>query len=349
MPWARSCRRERPRVGPVQLAVAAVRRLESEPDPRDAQLDEFPQLVFRHGVGRREDVERPGLAVRLHQLEQFHRPLAVEQEVLVHHEEGGQAEFLLRLAHHLEQVGAVVEEADRLALAAEEGRRGAEVAPDRAADRRDDRRRPSRSMGHGKSHDAEAERRGDRRVDDRLRGILAEVGAHPGDALALDQMIGIDEALDPGNGRDVTADDDLRVWRVLANEAAHLADLPDVDDDPRDADDVVALVRQFADEARPAGKVEQRRGSGDVVLDELDAPRTVEHPQREGSLLARDLVLVELHRVDGPAAELVVLRVRAEDRGEQDACVNALGMLCLCHRSSLSTEWSPDPIPGRFG
>ena len=105
---------------------------------------------------------------------------------------------------------------------------------------------------------------------------------------------------------------------MLAHEAAHLADLPDVDDDPRDADDVVALVRELADEARTGREIEQRRWRGDVVLDEHDAPRTVEHPQRERALLAGHLVLVQLHRVDRPAAELVVLRVGPEYRGEED-------------------------------
>ena len=45
-----------------------------------------------------------------------------------------------------------------------------------------------------------------------------------------------------------------------------------------------------------------------------------------GSLLARHLVVVQLHGVDGAAAELVVLRVGTENRAEQNAGARALRM-----------------------
>jgi hypothetical protein len=38
-------------------------------------------------------------------------------------------------------------------------------------------------------------------------------------------------------------------------------------------------------------------------------PRAVKHAQREAILLARNLVVVELHRIDGTAAKFIVLRV----------------------------------------
>ena len=50
----------------------------------------------------------------------------------------------------------------------------------------------------------------------------------------------------------------------------------------------------------------------------------MEHAQREGTLRARHLVVVELHRVDGAAAELVVLRVGAENGGQQNSGVGRL-------------------------
>ena len=46
------------------------------------------------------------------------------------------------------------------------------------------------------------------------------------------------------------------------------------------------------------------------------------------------------------AAELVVLGIGPEDRGEEDSGVNALGMSCLCHDSDFL--WQP-PGPRRFG
>ena len=49
------------------------------------------------------------------------------------------------------------------------------------------------------------------------------------------------------------------------------------------------------------------------------APRAVRHPQRERSLRARHLVVVQLHRVDRAAAELVVPRERTEDGREKNA------------------------------
>ena len=52
----------------------------------------------------------------------------------------------------------------------------------------------------------------------------------------------------------------------------------------------------------------------------------MEHAQREAALRARDLVVIELHRIDGAAAEFVVLRVRAEDRTQQNAGAGSLGM-----------------------
>ena len=61
-----------------------------------------------------------------------------------------------------------------------------------------------------------------------------------------------------------------------------------------------------------------RAWCGDDLLDHHDAPRAVKHPQREAALHARYLIVVELHRVDGAAAEFVILREWAEDRGKED-------------------------------
>ena len=41
------------------------------------------------------------------------------------------------------------------------------------------------------------------------------------------------------------------------------------------------------------------------------------HPQRERPLRARHLVVIQLERVDRPAAELVVSREGTEDRRQQ--------------------------------
>ena len=50
----------------------------------------------------------------------------------------------------------------------------------------------------------------------------------------------------------------------------------------------------------------------------------MEHAQREAALRAGDLVVIELHGIDGPAAKFVVLRIRPEDRTQQDASATSL-------------------------
>src|SRR5271167_4371388 len=52
----------------------------------------------------------------------------------------------------------------------------------------------------------------------------------------------------------------------------------------------------------------------------------MEHAQREAALGASDLVVIELHGVDGAAAKFVVLRIRSEHRTQQDASVTSLGV-----------------------
>src|SRR5262249_53938202 len=67
-------------------------------------------------------------------------------------------------------------------------------------------------------------------------------------------------------------------------------------------------------------------GRRNVGLDQHDAPGPVEHAQREAALRAGYLVVIKLHRVDGAAAELIVLRVRPKDRSQQNAGACALWM-----------------------
>ena len=63
----------------------------------------------------------------------------------------------------------------------------------------------------------------------------------------------------------------------------------------------------------------------------------MKHPQGERALHAGDLVVIELHRIDGPAAVLVVLSIRPEHRGQQDAGAHSFGVLLKTHDDS-----SPD-------
>ncbi len=198
----------------------------------------------------------------------------------------------------------------------------------------------------GEPHDAEAERRREGGWAMGCEGSSPRIRRIHATPSPFTKWSASTHPLDARESRDVPAYDDRRVRRVLAHEAAHLADLADVDDDSRDADDVVAAAGELARRSAHGWEVEQRRWRGDVVLDELDAPRPVEHPKRERALFAGHLVLVPLHRVDGPAAELVVLGVRPEYRREEDSGVNALGMSCLCHDADLLWQ---TPGPQEFG
>ena len=79
-------------------------------------------------------------------------------------------------------------------------------------------------------------------------------------------------------------------------------------------------------EGRARGEIEHRARRRDIFLDHHDPPRAVKHAQGEWTLLASDLVVIQLHGVDGAAAEPVVLRVGAENGGQQDAGLGTFGM-----------------------
>ena len=86
------------------------------------------------------------------------------------------------------------------------------------------------------------------------------------------------------------------------------------------------MCSQFALKRLQGREVEQRAGRGDVLLDHHQPPRAMEHAQREAALLAGDLVVIKLHRIDGAAAEFVVLRVRTENGGEKNSGLFSFGM-----------------------
>ena len=85
-------------------------------------------------------------------------------------------------------------------------------------------------------------------------------------------------------------------------------------------------VGQFPRKGLAGGEIQHRARRGDVLLDHHDAPGAVETAQRECTLAARHLVVIELHRVDRAAAESIVLRVRSEHGREQDPGLGAFGM-----------------------
>ncbi len=252
-----------------------------------------------------------------HPGEQIHGALLLQQEVLVHDEERLHLPRGLRLLHHPEQFFAGLVEVEHLAFAAEERRGGAEVAAHGAAHGSDHGGGTVDHVGDLDAHHAQVEPGGERRMTDGRFYIFAEVAAHPGDAVALDDMIGVQKVLDAGDGRDVPADDDGRMRRELPHHAAHLARFAHVHDDRGDADHVVVVPGELARERLAGGEIQNRAGRRDVLLDHHDAPGAVEAAQRKRALRPGHLVVVKLHRVDGAAAEIIVLGVRTKDGAEQ--------------------------------
>ncbi len=236
-------------------------------------------------VGRAEDVERPGLVVLLHQLQQAQRALPVQQEVLVHHEERAHAQLALDPAHDLEQLVAVLVEVDeagpcrrtsprssRSCSPAGSRPRGSRVAAVVAACRvrtarpSCGRRRPTGSAGGGSA------RRPARRGSARNQ-------ATPSPRTMWSASI---SSARPGTVGDVPADDDRGLRLVLADQLAHLLHLADVRQDRADADHVVAAPCGAPRSKRSSvGKSSSVAGRLDVRLDQHQAPGAVEHAQRE--------------------------------------------------------------------
>ena len=262
-----------------------------------------------------------------HAGQQLHGARAIEQEILVHHEKRAHVQRVLHVLHDFEELVSGFVKVDALALAAEERRRGAEVAAHGASNRGNDGGcGVARVVGQAHAQHPHAEAGEDFGMLDGRTWVFAEIAAHPRDAFAAHDVVGINQLVEAGNGGDMSADDDGGLGRQAAHAAAHLAHLAEIRDDAGDADNVVFGRSQFALEALQGREVEQRAGGGDVALDHHQAPGAMEHAQRKAALLARDLVVIKLHGIDGAAAEFVVARVRAEDRAQQHARVSAFGM-----------------------
>ena len=146
--------------------------------------------------------------------------------------------------------------------------------------------------------------------------VFAEEAAHPGDAIAADDVVGIEQLLDFRDGSYMPADHDGGLRRELADHSAHFAHFADVDDDGGDADDIVVVGAEFLSKGFAGGEIQHCGGRGDVLLDHQDTPRAVEHAQGERPLLAGHLVVVQLHRIDLAAAEFIVLGVGTKDGTE---------------------------------
>ena len=154
-------------------------------------------------------------------------------------------------------------------------------------------------------------------MSDRLSHVFAEKGPHPSHPFARHNMVGVDVVPQFAKVGNVAPDDDRRVRLMLANEAAHPADLEQVRHDRGYSNHVVLTRCNFLNESLLRRKVEQRARGVDIRLNEHQSPGTMKCTQREGALHAGHLVLVQFHRVDPPTAARVVFSVGSKDADEQ--------------------------------
>src|SRR5208282_4448307 len=311
----------------LQFAVAGSGRLQSHPYPGNAEFDQFQHGVFANRIGGSKDGKLPALACLLHELEQAHGARTVKQEVFVHHKKGMYFEFGFDAAHHLKQFVAGLVKVDKLSFAAKKRRRGTEVAPHGAAHRRDDGcRRTALPLRQAYSHDACLQTRNNQGMADRSVLVFSQVPPHPRDPFSAYDMVSVDHRLRVGNRSHVSTHHNYRIRRQFPYHAAHLPHLANIHDDRRDPDDVVVVLGQFTGKGLAVGKIEHTARRRNIFLNHHNAPGAMEHAQREAALGARDLVVIELHRIDGAAAKFVVLRIRPEDRTQQYASVTTLGV-----------------------
>jgi hypothetical protein len=279
-----------------------------------------------------------------HQVQQPQRPLPIQQEVLVHDEERPDVQGLLELTHDLKELVARLVEMNELALPAEHGGGCAEVAPQRAPDgRNQDGGHVTRPGPQGHARGARAETRENLGMADRLALVFGQKAAHPAHTLAAHDVVGVDPLIQAGQVRDMAADDNRGPGEMLTDQRAHLAHLVHVGHDGADADDVVVVRRDLLEEAIQAGKIQQGAPGADIGLDQHEPPGAVEHPHGERPLHAGDLVVVQLHGIDRPAAVLVVLGCR---RGGRHRCslgsrVQYTRTPCSARRKKPADEGSP--------
>ena len=77
-------------------------------------------------------------------------------------------------------------------------------------------------------------------------------------ALTAHHMVGVKAFLDPGQARNMPADDDFCPGLKLAHEAAHFPCLEKIRRNRADRHDVIRLVFQFLDESLAGGKIQHR-------------------------------------------------------------------------------------------
>jgi hypothetical protein len=139
------------------------------------------------------------------------------------------------------------------------------------------------------------------------------------------------------------------VARDLLGLTHHL-DLPDIEKNPADADDIIGMIPDFLDESFKIRKIEKCTGCFEVGLDHYETEGAMKHAKRETSLSARHLILIQFHRVDFTAAVFILLSVRPENASQQDTSLGSKRMTGLGIHLFRLYKWLYQPYRfGRFG
>jgi len=169
-------------------------------------------------------------------------------------------------------------------------------------------------------------------MPDRPLIVLTQIALKPADPLPAHDVVRVDPFREPLLVGDMAADDDHGARLMLPDQPTHLPDLADVRHDGADPDHVVTVLRDLRRKTFQGGKIQQGAGGLQVVLDHHQSERAMKHPDRESTLDAGHLILIEFHRIDFSAAVLVIAGVGPEYAGQQDAGAFSKGMDRLMNR-----------------
>ena len=248
------------RDGPALLfGVAGARPLVANPEAVDAHLQDLLGRVLADGFDAGKDEDRKRLPTLYHAVAELHRPLLVEQEVLVQDREDHVRVRVEIALHHGEDIFAIRQQLD--VFAGEKVRGAAKVAAVRAAQTGEDHSR-ARHLLPKHLETAHEQRVLVRHGDFGLAQQPPHVG-HP--FLAADVVrVGLEDlVLQHGP---IAAQDDLGLRRIFADQRDRLLHL--VRDSHHEADaHVIVALPEFADQFALGRILQHHRGGVEILGD----------------------------------------------------------------------------------
>ena len=267
------------------LGVTGARPFVADPEAVNPHLQDLLDGVLAEGLdaGEREDGQR--LAAFHHAVAELHRPLLVEQEILINDEQDQvRVQVEVTLGDGVD-VLALGQQPDVLAL--EEVRGAAEIAAVRAAQPGEDFAR-ARDLPPKYLEPAYQQRL---LVRHRQLGFAQQAAEEPHAFLPADVIaVGLERLV--LEHRAVAAQDDLAVGRVLADQRDGLLHLVHDRQQEGDAHVIVALL-EFADQLALRRILQHHRRGVEVLRDVLEGIMDVDRARAEQALGARHLPVKE--------------------------------------------------------